>query len=64
MRADVMKIVRLDLYGSPCSNSLSPVLTNFMTYPFLPLSATLTQFETSVGGWGPSTGGDPAMGVP
>ena len=30
------------------SNSLSPVLTNFMTYPISPLSATLTQFETSV----------------
>ena len=34
------------------SNSLSPVLTNFMTYPISPLTAILTQFETSVEGRG------------
>ena len=30
------------------SSSLRPVIKNFMTYPISPLSATLTQFETSV----------------
>ena len=50
----IMKCAILGLNTSSLlpSNSLSPVLTNFMTYPFLPLSATLTQFETSVQGGG------------
>ena len=43
-------ILGLNTFNLLSSNSFSPVLINFMTYPILPLSATLTQFETSVGG--------------
>ena len=42
----------LGLYASNpiSSNSLRPILTNFRIFTILSLSATLTQFETSVGG--------------
>ena len=43
-------ILVLNTFNLLPSNSFSPVLINFMTYPISPLSATLTQFETSVGG--------------